>query len=307
MDYLTEINLGNDLIYLHKSKMHILFDLSTLQSFVMVADELSFTAVAEKRHTVQSAISAQIKKLEATLGQRLVSRGRGQNMCLTPEGEAFLVYARRILSLSEEAVETVQTANARQILRLGTTVTLAMSIVVEVLRAFSCERPDVQIQIQCDRSDQLVQRLEEGEIDVAFMMDQGRHRQRRFVHSMGLSWVSSPCFELPENAPIPLAFLTDGRDLRRYALRALDAAGLSGRVSHLSPHPIGVRSLVQAGLALTVMPSRTIVPPLIPAADEMKLPILSPIALAAYQGLRDGSNGDELLIRQLEAACREHQ
>ncbi len=217
--------------------MKISFDLRTIQSFVMVADELSFTTVAEKRHTVQSAISAQIKKLEATLGQRLVSRGRGgQNMYLTPpEGEAFLVYARRILSLSEEAVETVQTANARQILRLGTTATLAMSIVVDVLRTFAKERPDVQIQIQCDRSDRLLQRLEEGEIDVAFMMDQGRHSQRRFVHSMALSWVSSPCFELPENAPIPpLAFLTDGRDLRRYALRALDTAGLSGRVSHLS-------------------------------------------------------------------------
>ena len=287
--------------------MKISFDLGTLLTFVMVAEDLSFTIVAEKRHTVQSAISAQIKKLEASLGQRLVSRGRGQSMCLTPEGEAFLVYARRILSLSEEAVETVQTAHARQILRLGTTVTLAMSIVADVLTTFARHRPDVQIQIQCDRSDRLLGRLEDGEIDVAFMMDQGRHSQRKFVHSMGLSWVCSPCFELPKNGPIPLAFLTDGRDLRHYAFSALDMAGLVGRVSHLSPHPVGVRSLVQAGLALTVMPNRTIVPPLIQAADMMKLPAMSPIALSAYQGLRDGSSGEELLIEQLEAACREDQ
>ena len=287
--------------------MKISFDLNILQSFVMVADELSFTTVADKRNTVQSAISSQIRKLETALGQTLVSRGRGQTMRLTPEGEAFLVYARRILSLSEEAVETVQTTNARQILRLGTTVTLSMSIVVDVLRAFSRERPDVQIQIQCDRSDRLLQRLEDGEIDVAFMMDQGRHSQRRFVHSMPLSWVCSPSFELPDDGPIPLAFLTDGRDLRRYALRALDTAGLTGRVSHLSPHPVGVRSLVLAGLALTVMPVKAIVPPLIPAADRMNLPVLSPIALSAYQGLRDGKNGEEQLIRHLEAACRRDQ
>ncbi|WP_394691123.1 LysR family transcriptional regulator [Hoeflea sp.] len=270
----------------------------------MVADELSFTAVAEKRNTVQSAISTQIKNLEVALDQRLVSRGRGQAMRLTPEGEAFLVYAHRIIALNEEAVETVQTTNARKILRLGTTVTLAMSIVAEALRPFALQRPDVQIQIQCSRSDQLLQRLESGEIDVAFMMDQGRHRQRRFVQSMDLSWVCAPHFQMPEATPIPLAFLTDGRDLRHYALRALDSAGLRGQVSHLSPHPIGVRSLVQAGLALTIMPSRTITQPLVPAAETLNLPELSPIALSAYQGVREGSNGEDLLIKQLELASR---
>lgn len=56
------------------------------------------------------------------------------------------------------------------------------------------------------------------------------------------------------------------------------------------------------------MPSRTIVPPpLIPAADLMNLPDLTPIALSAYQGLRDCSNGEELLIRKLEMACQEDQ
>lgn len=284
--------------------MKILFGLNEVQTFVMVAEELSFTAVAEKRNTVQSAISAQIRKLEQTLGQRLVSRGRGEAMRLTPEGDAFLVYARRILALSAESVETVRTTNARQILRLGTTVTLAMSIVAEVLKEFSRQRPDVQIQIQCDRSDQLLQRLDDGEIDVAFMMDQGRHSQRRFVHSMDLDWVCAPQFEMPEAGPIPLAFLTDGRDLRHYALRALDAAGLQGQVSHLSPHPIGVRSLVQAGLALTVMPAKTILPPLIPAPDALALPPLAPIALSAYQGMRGCHNGEDLLITQFEAACR---
>lgn len=287
--------------------MKIYLDLNTLQTFALVADELNFTTVADKQNTVQSAISAQIKKLEMMLGQQLISRGRGQNMFLTPEGEAFLVYVRRILSLSDEAIETVQTTNARQILRLGTTVTLAMSIVSDVLKDFSRKRPDVQLQIQCDRSDRLLQRLEDGEIDVAFMMDQGRHKQRKFVHSMDLNWVSSPCFEMPENAPIPLAFLTDGRDLRHYALKALDEAGLRGRVSHLSPHPIGVRSLVQAGLALTVMPERTIGPALVPAAETLDLPKLSTIALSAYRGLREGQNGEETLILQLEEACKQRR
>ncbi len=284
--------------------MTIYFDHRELRTFAMLADELNFTAVAARQNTVQSAISAQISKLEANLGQHLVSRGRGRKVSLTRDGEVFLVYVKRILSLSEEAVEAVQTVNSRQVLRLGTTVTLAMSIVPETLGAFAVERPDVQIQIQCDRSDRLLRRLEDGEIDVAFMMDQGRHGCRAFVHSMDLEWACSPKFELPHEGPIPLAFLTDGRDLRRYALQALDAVGMKGRVSHLSPHPIGVRTLVQAGLALTVMPSKSIVAPLVSAPKALGLPLLSPIALAAYKSPKDPGDCFGLLIEQLSGASR---
>ncbi|WP_299965469.1 LysR family transcriptional regulator [uncultured Roseobacter sp.] len=284
--------------------MTISFDLNTLKTFLLVAQHLNFTIVAGKRHTVQSAVSAQIRKLEASLGQPLVSRGRGQTMHLTAEGEAFLVYARRIVALSEEAVETVRTTKSRQILRLGTTVTLALSVVSEVLRDFAVRQPGVQIQIQCDRSDRLLERLEEGEIDVAYMMDQGRHSLRRFVHSTKLDWVCARDFVLPKDGPIPLAFLTDGRDLRQYALKALDNAGLQGHVTHLSPHPIGVRALVQAGLALTVMPRQTIVGPLSTAPDTLDLPPLSPVALAAYHAPRDGLSSANLLLSQLEAMSR---
>ena len=284
--------------------MQILFDLKDLRSFVLVAEELNFTTAADRLNTVQSAVSGHIKRLEDALGQRLVSRGRGQSMSLTPEGDAFLVYAKRILALSEEAVETVETTKSRKILRLGTTVTLALSLVADVLGAFARQRPDIQIQVQCDRSDQLLQRFKAGEIDIAFMMDQGRDSSRSFVHSMDLAWVCAPSFARPDGTDVPLAFLTDGRDLRRYALEALDKANLHGHVSHLSPHPIGVRSLVQAGLALTVMPSRTVGPPLTIAPKEMALPKLSPIALAAYQGSRDGLEGAELLVDLLARASR---
>ncbi|QBY02553.1 LysR family transcriptional regulator [Rhodophyticola sp. CCM32] len=284
--------------------MEILFDLKELRTFALLAETLSFTDVALRLNTVQSAVSAQINKLEAGLGQQLVSRGRGKKVALTPDGEVFLVYVKRILALTEEAVEAVQTVNARQVLRLGTTVTLAMSLVAETLNAFAKLRPDIQIQIQCDRSDRLLQRLEEGDIDVAFMMDQGRHSLRAFVLSVELAWVASPTFEMPDESPIPLAFLSDGRDLRRYALRALDAAGMKGRVSHLSPHPVGVRTLVQAGLALSVMPSQTIVPPLVPADPSLGLPQLASIALAAYKAPHDPSGCQGLLIEELSCAAR---
>lgn len=259
-----------------------MFDLSALRTFILVSEHLNFTTVADLRNTVQSAISAQIKRLEESTGKTLVSRGRGQNMQLTPEGKAFLVYARRILALSQEAIDSMDSAGSFAKLRLGTTVTLAMSVVSDVLNTFVEQHADVQIEITCDRSDALLGLLDSGEIDAAFMIDQGKRNGRVFVHSQPLVWVGADGLELPDHGPVPLAFMSDGRDLRHYALAALDEAGRSSRIAHLSRHPIGIRAFVQSGLAITVMPKVTVKPPLTILPERSKLPPLAPVALAAY-------------------------
>ncbi len=279
-----------------------MLDTNALRSFVLAAETLNFTTVAERRNTVQSAVSAHIAKLEAAVGRTLLARGRGQPMSLTPAGEAFLVYARRLLALSDEAVETVRTAEARRIVRLGTTVTLAMSTVSDVLADYAAARPDVQIHIQCDRSDALLARLDAGEIDAAVMMDQGKHPARAFVRSQPLAWVCSPRFTLEQGAFVPLAFLTDGRDLRRYALEALDGIDRPGGVVHLSPHPVGVRAFVQSGLALTVMPASTVGPPLRIAPPDLGLPPLAHVALAGYLPHPQGNGDATSLVEMLRDA-----
>ncbi|MEM9348682.1 MAG: LysR substrate-binding domain-containing protein [Pseudomonadota bacterium] len=283
-----------------------MLDLNTLQTFVLVADQLNFSSVAEQRNTVQSAISAQIRKLEENTGHTLISRGRGQSMELTAEGKALLVYARRILALSDEAIEAIRAPQTRPIVRLGTTVTLAMSVVTDVLTQFAAVEPETQIQILCDRSDALLGCLDRGEIDVAFMMDQGRRVGRAFVHSQPLVWACSDQFKPTEREEVVMSFLTDGRDLRRYALQALDEARRAGRIAYLSPHPIGVRAFVQAGLALTVMPQVTVTPPLITAPRALGLPSLPSIALSAYAGSSKVQPEMATLLSLLEEAAVYH-
>lgn len=267
-------------------------DLNALRSFVLAAETLNFSAAADRRNTVQSAVSAHIRKLEAELQRPLFVRGRGQAMHLTPEGEAFAVYARRILSLSEEAVEAIRTAQSRRIIRLGTTVTLALSVVTQALRDFSDARGDVQIHIQCDRSDALLARLDADEIDLAFMMDQGKRPGRDFVGPVPLVWAAGPGFRLERTDDVPLAFLADGRDLRHYAFEALDRIGRRGYIAHLSVHPIGVRAFVLAGLAATVMPEGAVTPSLYVPDAALALPPLKHVAFAAYR--RAGTESADL-------------
>lgn len=267
-------------------------DLNALRSFVVAADTLNFSRAAELRNTVQSAISAHINKLEDELGCTLLERGRGQSMHLTDEGEAFAAYARRILGLTDEAVESIRNVRSRRIIRLGTTVTLAQSVIVDALRAFARANNHVQIHIQCDRSDALLARLDADEIDLAFMMDQGKRAGRDFVEAMPLVWAAGPGFELDGTADVPMVFLTDGRDLRGYAFDALDRVGRAGYLAHLSPHPIGLRAFVLAGLALTVMPEVSVTPPLVTLDGEDGLPPLHSIGLSLYR--KAGSASEEL-------------
>ena len=79
-----------------------MFDLELLRSFVSVVDSGGFTRAGERVHRTQSTVSQQIKRLEDDVGQPLLDRS-GKDVTPTEAGERLLSYARRLLSLAEEA------------------------------------------------------------------------------------------------------------------------------------------------------------------------------------------------------------
>src|SRR5215470_5235203 len=78
------IDAGNDI------------DLRWLRSFVAVAEEASFTRAAARVHVAQPGVSAQVRRLEAELGQQLLDRS-GRSVRLTEVGAAVLPFARAAL------------------------------------------------------------------------------------------------------------------------------------------------------------------------------------------------------------------
>jgi len=70
-------------------------DLRQLEMFLAVADNSSFTSAGRQLHVAQSAISRKIGLLEHELGERLFKRVN-KRIFITPAGETFLRYARRI-------------------------------------------------------------------------------------------------------------------------------------------------------------------------------------------------------------------
>src|ERR1700684_186700 len=83
-----------------------MLDLELLRSFVSVVDSGGFTRAGERVHRTQSTVSQQIKRLEKDAAQPLLNRS-GKDVTPTEAGERLLSYARRLLSLAEEARDVV--------------------------------------------------------------------------------------------------------------------------------------------------------------------------------------------------------
>ena len=79
-------------------------DFRTLQYFVTVAEELSFTRAAEKLNMSQPPLSNQIKAMEEDLGTTLFIRGK-RHLKLTEEGNLLLARARQILEMADKTRE----------------------------------------------------------------------------------------------------------------------------------------------------------------------------------------------------------
>ena len=76
-------------------------DITTLRSFVAVADAGGVTRAAGFLNLTQSAVLMQLKRLEEMLDLALLDRS-GRGVSLTPAGEQLLAYARRMVELNDE-------------------------------------------------------------------------------------------------------------------------------------------------------------------------------------------------------------
>ncbi|MCB1988734.1 MAG: LysR family transcriptional regulator, partial [Burkholderiaceae bacterium] len=95
-----------------------------LRYFWAVAKEGNLTRAARQLHVAQSAMSAQIKQLEADLGQALFQRS-GRSLTLTEAGRLAFTYADSIFATGTELVEVLREGRReeRQVLRIGAVAT----------------------------------------------------------------------------------------------------------------------------------------------------------------------------------------
>lgn len=244
----------------------------TFRSFIAVAETGSFTKAADRVGRTQSAVSQQMAKLEELLGKRLLTREK--SITLTPEGEIFLGYARKIYALHQEMIDRFRQPELEGEVRFGVPENFASVLLSEVLADFARIHPRILLRIECDLTLNLFERFRRKEFDLVLVkMNQPEDFPNGLdVWSEPLRWVGDPNLVDAAN-PVPLVLAPKPCVYRASAVKALDQAGRSWRLVLSSPSYAGAVAAVKVGMGVTVMP-QTMIPQELQAIGLSILPRL---------------------------------
>lgn len=217
-----------------------------LRSFVAIVDTGSMLNASEKVFVTQSALSLQIKRLEELLQQPLFNRD-GRRLILTPSGELMLDYARKVLSLHDEAVSAVTAGKFAGPARIGMVQDFAEMLLSGLLAQFAELHPDAQIYSRIAGTAELLSLLERRQLDI--VLGFAAPSDPSAVVQAPMAWFGDAA--LVTRDPMPVAVLEQPCRFREAALRALEDAGKSYRIAVETPNLTTLRAAVQAGLGIT--------------------------------------------------------
>ncbi|WP_288353044.1 LysR family transcriptional regulator [uncultured Marinobacter sp.] len=264
-----------------------LLDADVLRTFVAIAESGSFTRAAKQVFRTPSALSMQIKRLEEILGHVLFVR-EARRVRLTPEGEVLLGYGRRLLRLNEEAIRQFLSPALEGRVRFGTSDDVGSRILPGVLAQFARSCPAVQVDVLVGSSQQNLDRLDAGELDMVLVTigNEGQERRGEVVHTEPLVWAGREGGVAANRSPLPVALANRGCVWRRTALKALDEAQVAYRVAYTCDNCFGQEAAMYADLAVAPFPVSLVKPPL-RRLDREGLPTLTNYQIAL---VRSGSN-----------------
>ncbi|MGY1919644.1 LysR family transcriptional regulator [Pseudomonas tolaasii] len=276
-----------------------MFDLELLQTLVCVVDEGSFTRAAERVHRTQSTVSQQIRKLEENVGQVLLVRDRsGQQVSATEHGELLTQYARRLLNLSREARDALNSEASLVPVRLGVPEDFDATRMASVLSGFVRARPEARLETVSGMSTELRRQLESGEIDIALVKREAGSGECHASWPEPLVWVCGAAQDLSVET-LPLALFPQGCIYRQRAIRTLDKARRSWRVAFGSHSLTGIQAAVASGLGVSILPKSAVL-----ASHRIctELPPVPPSELALISGTQRLSDTHYGLIECLREA-----
>ena len=278
--------------------MPAVLDIVALRSIVAVADCGGFHRAAEALTLSQSAISQHVRRLEKTVGRPLVRR-EGRQSPFTPEGEALVGEARRILAAHDSALARLGIGDQREPLGslvLGCTEHAADELLPRVLEAAQRVCPGTTVRFRLDRSSRLNDAVDRGTLDLALYLGDTADRDAVTPGALPLTWYAAPGWRRPGGgAPIPLVVIDSPCTIRRRALQTLADHGMAATVVGEAAYLAGVLNAARGGLGVALVAGVTAPEGLEPCAD---LPAVPPELL--HLRARAGSD-PRLLAAAVEA------
>jgi LysR family transcriptional regulator, transcription activator of glutamate synthase operon len=240
-------------------------ELRQLRYVEAVARHRHFTRAAEELHVAQSALSHQVRRLEAELGTELFER-TSRRVAPTEAGEAVAARARRILAEVEGTREEVDELRGviRGHISIGALLTAGEIDFPRLMTAFSESYPGIEVGFREGTAGDMFQYLAQDEVDAAFAMLAGQPPEDLMIERLGedeLVAVFAP-------GSAPRKDSVRAADLREHAIvaprsgsavkQALDEffarAEEPLRVSLESGDPFLLRCLVAGGFGAAILP-----------------------------------------------------
>ena len=284
-------------------------DLDVLAMVVAVADAGSFVRGAALVHRSQSAVSMQVKTLEAALGKTLFIR-RARSVTPTQDGHTLIAYARRMLALRDEAWASLVHPEVKGRVVIGVPDDYASSLLPSVLRKFSATYPKVEIQVVGLPSHALVPLVKDNKVDLA-CMTRVKGASGEFIRLEPMVWASAAAsaatstgHEIWKERPLPIAVFATGSVARANALHALERAKIAYRTSYESPSLLGLFSMVDAGLAIAPLARCAVPERFVQLGRADGLPALPALEIVLARSARSNRAPCDFLAEQILSELR---
>ena len=240
-----------------------------LQYLVALHEHGHFGRAADASFVSQSTLSAGIRELESLLGVTLVERSR-RVVRFTALGEQVVKKANRLLREAEELSDLVQAAGKPLSgqLRMSVIPTIAPFMIPRLLPRLKTERPDLQLMLREEQSQDAIESLQHGRTDcvlLALPFDTGEVEVEHI--SDDPLYVAFPKDD-PRDPPAQidpdaidqgrLLLLEDGHCMRDHALAACNRSELRASAAMIGTSLHTLVQMVDNDLGLTMLPKMAI-------------------------------------------------
>jgi DNA-binding transcriptional LysR family regulator len=275
-----QLGIGLQEAGVHRRYEKLNIPIELLRTLVTIAERGSFTSAGSALNLTQSAISAQVKRLQQLVDADLFTRN-GPGLGLTAHGEFVLGYARRILTMNDQ-IMLLGSAGPKAALRVG----FPMPFAEKVLPLLADPGAGLeQIQFRCDSSEEMLKSLASGRLDIAVLTQPTRKPEHVFSEwNEQPVFVCAPDFVVGAGAPLPL-ISWPGSLSDRMMIEACETHGITYSVVFVTGDRQTRNLAAENGLGFIVMLER-IVKPALRIARERYLPPTPKITQGIY--LREG-------------------
>ncbi len=271
-----------------------------LRTFISVIEHDGFIKAAGYLHKTQSTVSQQIKKLEQEVGVALFQR-IGRKQVLTNEGEMLLGYARRMLSLQDDAIASLRSSDESGELRLGVSQSMPEGILPVILADYARVHPGVRINVETAFSFELNAGYERGDFDFVLTLSMNENEGKGELLSVEpLAWIGAAGWQWMGNREVPLAMYANKCQFRKASITALEQEGIAWRMAYSTTSYLGLIAAVKSGLAITARPVGAVVEGTELIGERLSLPSLPKVY--SWLRCRPGVEGGRQLVDAFKAA-----